>query len=231
MILYKTSTIAHGDMREEKNIVVFIGHAFDRRRYMVVPKLQHGNKVEHIRLHDTTDISLKYYCDGLISSRQDVILGVHNADCFSIFFIDEVKGIFGVAHCGWKGVLHNLPSNMIAGMVKEGSNLSDIKVVIGPGIRVCHFEVKNDVWYKFYSKEGAPMHRKQIDLPMFIKIDLAHMGVERRQIEDQKVCTSCEDKKYYSHRRDKVEEMDNKDAGSVEPAHIKSQISIIGIHE
>lgn len=199
-------------MGSKENIERFIAHAFTKDRNIVVPQLKHGNKIAHIELME--DINKNHECDGLISSRTDVVLGVGNADCFSVFFIDEASKRFGVAHCGWKGIDAGLPGRMIVEMGKKGSKLPDIKVVIGPGIRQCHFEVQNDVWDKFYPP--VELKRKLIDLSTFIKINLAKEGIKPEQIEDLNKCTFCEEKNYFSHRRDKVEP-------------INKQISIIGL--
>lgn len=212
MIHFTTSTKKDGDMNDFFNIIKFSKKNFISVRSIVSPKVQHGANIEHIKLQ--SDIDKDHICDGLISDRPDVVLGVGNADCFSLFFIDEKAQRFGVAHCGWKGILAELPQKMIVEMGKDGSMLQNIKVVIGPGIRSCHFEVQNDVWDRFYNKD-LPGLKKHIDLTTFIKIDLAKAGINFNQIEDLQKCTFCEDQ-YHSHRRDKVEP-------------IKKQISIIGL--
>ncbi len=42
-------------------------------------------------------------CDGLISDRPGVALGVRTADCVPIFFVDRVRRVIGAAHAGWRG--------------------------------------------------------------------------------------------------------------------------------
>lgn len=148
--------------------------------------------------------------DGLIANIKNSYLMITGADCFPVFFYDENKNVVSVAHCGWRGILNGLPAKMISKFISEfGSNPIDIQVFIGPGIKSCHFEVKNDVASLFEKNfKNAIINRDAkifIDLPEVIMLQLieAGVGVKSEKITTHPDCTFCEKDKWFSSRRDK----------------------------
>ncbi len=159
--------------------------------------------------------------DGLITATPGVILTITVADCLPIYFFDQTKRVVGLTHAGWRGVVKNLASKMIQKMRSEfGTDPKDVLVTIGPHIKECHFEVREDVAEQFK------------DYPEFIlrkdnKINLNLAGVVKKQLEDEGVlsehisisndCTYCLDKKYFSFRRD-------------QPERVEAMIAYIGLY-
>lgn len=148
--------------------------------------------------------------DGLVSNIKNSYLMITGADCFPVFFWDSVKNATGVAHCGWRGILKELPAKMINKFVSEfGSNPADIQVWLGPGIKSCHFEVQNDVASLFEKNfKNAIINRDHkifIDLPKVVTLQLTKAGTKPENITEHPDCTYCEKDKYFSHRRDKSE--------------------------
>ena len=71
-------------------------------------------------------------------------MGILTADCAPIFFYDPKKKIIGAAHAGWRGAYKRITKKIINFYLKNGSNLKDIYIVIGPCISQRNYEVKND---------------------------------------------------------------------------------------
>lgn len=91
-------------------------------------------------------------CDALITNQSQYLLTITVADCLPIYFYDKNKNIIALAHAGWRGVLLNITQAVIDVFLNHyDSNLEDLEVYIGPHIKDCCFEVKNDVLNQFKS--------------------------------------------------------------------------------
>jgi len=146
--------------------------------------------------------------DGLISNIKNSYLMITGADCFPVFFLNSIKNVIGITHCGWRGVLNELPAKMINKFISEfGSKPNDIQVWLGPGIKSCHFEVQNDVACLFEKKfKNAIINRGakiSIDLPKAMMLPLMEAGVKSENIIEHPDCVYCEKDKWFSYRRDK----------------------------
>ena len=166
----------------------------------------HGNRVEIV---DEDSERIIKEVDGLVTNSKNLFLTMATADCLPIYFYDPVKEVIGIAHAGWKGVAFNIVKEVIEKMIEIfNSNPINIVVYVGPHIKKCHFEVQNDVAEKF--NEYGEFVLKQddrifIDLRGLAKKQLVDIGVKEKNISASDECTHCEEKKYFSFRRDKPE--------------------------
>ena len=116
--------------------------------------------------------------------------------------------VVGLAHAGWRGVSGNIVGKMVAKIKLEFAyNPEDLMATIGPGIRQCHFEVKEDVLNKFsnFPEQIATRNgRTYIDLAAIIKLQLISAGIPHENITDAGECTYCLPDKYFSYRRAKI---------------------------
>jgi YfiH family protein len=143
-------------------------------------------------------------CDGLITASPRVALIVRTADCLPLFFVDPQRRAIGLAHVGWRGLSKRLPSRAVLALRDIcGADPARMRVVIGPAIRACCYEVGPDVAALF-----APGHvrvsrgRQLCDLPAVAREQLERAGVPRRQILDSGACTACEPDRWFSRRRE-----------------------------
>ena len=86
----------------------------------------------------------------------------------------------------------------------------DIIVGIGPSIRSCCFEVKDDVSSLFTAKYGDEVlsvrnDKQYIDLLKVTLMQLESIGVPAKNVTVSDMCTYCEKELFFSHRRDKGE--------------------------
>lgn len=149
--------------------------------------------------------------DGLVSTRDDVVLMTFFADCVPLVFYDPIKGIVGSVHSGWKGTSNLMAHEAINTFVSLGSMPKDIVVGIGHCAGVCCYEVDEPVVEAFrhnftndemknflIAKENG---KYQMDLKMANVIALMRKGLALSQIEVNDACTICGVSDYHSHRR------------------------------
>ncbi|MEI7512132.1 MAG: polyphenol oxidase family protein [Candidatus Uhrbacteria bacterium] len=168
---------------------------------LVSADLVHKTHIHVAQAVDTSHTILA--CDGFVTAETGITLTVTGADCFPVFVVDPVRRVIGIVHAGWKGIAAGIVSKLVQEMEKLGATKENLLFGIGPGIRACHFEVKEDVSSVFPDKES--IHNSHIDLPASITRQLETLGIARTQIEDCGLCTACLSDRYFSYRRDKPE--------------------------
>ena len=158
------------------------------------------------------DIYLEEYfnIDALITNKKGIILSTTSADCNLILIYDKKNNIIANVHSGWLGTLNKVVVNTINGMINNFStNPNDLICCLCPSIRICHFEVDNDVYNKFKEKYQNKKYYKfinnkwHIDLVNIIIDDLINLGVNKNNIIDSNICTMCNSDKMHSFRGNK----------------------------
>lgn len=123
-------------------------------RYLYVMSPEHGDVIKDIDdyrvdLEFTTYGSLKLVrtkekCDAIIT-EYNIPIGIFPADCECVALIDVKTGVKALAHSGWRGTLLGIVPKVISKMVRRGSKVSDILVIMGPSISKENFEIGEDV--------------------------------------------------------------------------------------
>ena len=142
--------------------------------------------------------------DGLVSNlSNNIYLQIVTADCVPIFMYDEYNGNIGLLHSGWKGTYNNIVDKGIDLFIEKKSKIDDIKVLLGPSIKGCCYEVKEDV-SSLFDKEFILVNNNKLYLDMSTKIknDLLKRDIKKKNIFISDVCT-YEHEKFHSFRRDK----------------------------
>jgi copper oxidase (laccase) domain-containing protein len=98
-----------------------------------------------------------------------------------------------MVHCGWRG----LAGGIIASAAEE---VAASAAVVGPGIGPCCYEVGDDVLAAFEDLGEGIADGRMLDLRAVASRLLARAGVASIEVSD--LCTSCNPKLFYSHRRD-----------------------------
>lgn len=183
-----------------KNREVYAGWFGKKPEQLVVAFQCHGNQIESVtKPGEFKDV------DGFMTQTPDLPLNVSIADCFPVWFHDCLTGWIAVTHCGWRGIANGIHKIQIQKLIETGSKLENIQVVIGPGIRLCHFEVGGEVGEFFplkFIRESETIGKFFVDLPGTIRQDLLELGIWQKNIEDMDRCTYCEPDFFYSYRRD-----------------------------
>ncbi|HEV8431763.1 MAG TPA: polyphenol oxidase family protein, partial [Thermoanaerobaculia bacterium] len=135
-------------------------------------------------------------CDVLWTDRRGVALGIKVADCLPVAVVDRGNNIATNIHSGWRGAAQN-----IVGKTLDRHRWVDAEAWLGPSIRVCCFEVGEEVAERFdprFVDRSYP--QPHVDLPAFTTDVLLKRGIER--IHDSQLCTRCDGSIFHSYRRD-----------------------------
>lgn len=154
--------------------------------------------------------------DGLITNKPGINLMLTFADCTPILIYDPVKKAIGNIHSGWKGTVQKIAQKAVLKMQNDyASNPKDLIVCIGPCIKKCHFEVKNDV-KNIFEEKFSYLNRNQdiiktkegqaekylIDTSLVNRLILEEVGVQAENIIDSGICTVCHSDIIHSYRKD-----------------------------
>jgi len=195
-----------GDMRTKK-LDNFL-HALNlQKKNLVLMEQVHGDKVKVVDGDEKGKVIPEI--DGMVTAKPRVVLGVKTADCLPILFYDPVEKIIGVAHAGWKGVLKKIGQKMVDLMVRNGSSPLNILVGVGPHIGGCCYTVSRQRVKRFL-KEFAELENMvysdkkgiHLDLMVPMMIQLIHSGIFKENILSSLTCTSCQNKEFFSYRKD-----------------------------
>ena len=149
--------------------------------------------------------------DGLITKEKGILLLIKVADCIPVFLYDPGGPAIGLIHAGWRGTAEGIISRGVKAMQESlGSKPEDMKSGVGPGVGICCYEVKEDVWGAFSRKRldnsvcRIDSNRQTfLDLKQAISFELIGCGVPEANIEIASECTFCNSDLFFSHRRDK----------------------------
>jgi polyphenol oxidase len=195
------------DCQVLKNRQIFLDKLGIPERDVVGVMPVHGNNTAIVTKKDSSTFIPT--ADGLITVYKNVFLSITVADCLPVILYDPEKDVLALLHCGWKGLWHNIIAEAIKKM-KENFTVcpEELLAGIGPGIGACHFEVREDLIDKFGSFPEATITRGNhnfLDLKQIAKKQMENEGLKYGNIEVSPVCTFCESKKYFSHRKDRTE--------------------------
>lgn len=182
-----------------ENIEIFIttklwnnDYPFSYKIYSL--KQVHSNKIIEVK----RDMFLKEEGDGLFTFEKNIILEVKIADCFPVFIFD--KNLIMVLHVGWRGAKEGIVQKGIE-IFKEKGDFKNIKVFLGPGIKKCCYEVKEDVANFFKDFLEKRDERIYLDLEKFIINNFLKEGIKKEKIFIFPYCTSCRNDIFYSNRK------------------------------
>ena len=152
--------------------------------------------------------------DALITDVPGLALSTYAADCAPLLFADPVRRVVGAAHAGWKGTVAKIAGKTVSALVEiYGCDPADIRVMIGPTIGSCCYEVdervEREVRASFADHEDLLQAnangRWQFDVPLANEKAMLEAGVRPEHIEHIEHldrCTSCCVDRQFSHRRE-----------------------------
>lgn len=147
--------------------------------------------------------------DALVAARRGVALAILTADCVPLVIVDPASGGLAAVHAGWRGTLAGVLAAAIARLVEEtGADAAALRVVAGPAIRACCYEVGPEVEAAFLAQDAAAEQwfhrpasgRPRLDLIAANQAQAVARGVAAAQFLDLDVCTRCHNDLFYSYR-------------------------------
>ena len=142
------------------------------------------------------------------------------ADCMAVGIYDLNRGAKALIHSGWKGTLGEISVRCVNLFKMKWSNISELKVIIGPSISKENFIVKDDIINFFNEfieetlgeKKDIYICRQEkdsynVDLRKMLIKTLYNRGIKKEQIlsveEDTYSSKQNGKYRYHSYRRDK----------------------------
>jgi polyphenol oxidase len=148
--------------------------------------------------------------DALWSSTTGSALGIKGADCLPVSLADMKNGVMANIHSGWRGAVQRITLETLD--VLERETLLDAtaaQVWLGPSIRVCCFEVGEEVVDELRASYAdaetfvdRSRPRPHVDLAGLTTARLVERGFPLSGIHDSGLCTRCEGSIFHSFRRD-----------------------------
>lgn len=151
--------------------------------------------------------------DAFVTNNKDIAIAILTADCAPILFGDNINGVIGAAHAGWKGAFTGVIENTIKLMLEKGAKLNNISAAIGPCIEQCSYEVSQEYYDNFIEQSldnsgfFAPrIHNDELiegkflfNLKEYCQNRLLKSGIEN--IETLPNDTCAEEDAFFSNRR------------------------------
>lgn len=143
-------------------------------------------------------------CDALWSDEPHVSLGIKTADCLSVAMLDPAHSVVANAHSGWRGAMQGITAATVDALARETAfDPLTAFAYLGPSIRVCCFEVGEEVAAQFDPRFVDRTRTKpHVDLVAFTTDVLRARGFADERISDSELCTRCEGSIFHSYRRD-----------------------------
>jgi len=150
-------------------------------------------------------------CDGLLTDEGGVGVVVQSADCVPLLLWASKVKVVAAVHAGWRGTLARIAPLVVSRLNEVyGASVEEIHVAIGPAIRVCCYEVGDEVISAFaeggmdvdrISRPG-PRGRRHLDLVEENRAEIVASGIAAERVYDSGLCTFCENDRFYSFRRE-----------------------------
>jgi len=141
--------------------------------------------------------------DALITGLHGVPLLIRIADCAGILIYDPRKKIIANIHAGWRGLAGGVIASCVDRMRAEFScDPRNMFAAISPMLGPCcakFSDPKNELpsFMQKYILEG-----NKVDLWAAAEDQLRDCGIKTRNIENARICTSCNISEFFSYRRE-----------------------------
>lgn len=191
----------------ENRLLFFKNHHLDTK-IIISAGLIHKDKV--VVISKTDKHSFISNCDALITNQNNCLLTITVADCLPIYFYDKNKKVIALAHAGWRGVTSKIVTKVIEAFTNHyDSDINDIEVFIGPHIKDCHFEIKDNILSQFETSGLVIRNSKTyVNLSKIVKNQLLQLKINSKSINISEECTYCLSDKYFSFRKGAPKELD-----------------------
>ena len=167
--------------------------------------------LEHFKSLNNDD---GYTADGYVTDVPGLVLAVKTADCVPVLLSAKRDGrvfAIGAVHAGWRGTAGRICENAVKELCELGAKPHEISVAIGPSAMSCCYEVGEEVLVAMREAIGeradayfsfTDSGRMFVDLKGINASILHECGVPYENMDISELCTICEPRYFYSHRRD-----------------------------
>ena len=207
---YKSLNCSSSNYDEKKNVygnrLIAIKNLNLNKKKLILIKQTHSSKVIRITKNN---LDKKIEADGIITSLNDVVLGILTADCAPVIIYDDNNKFVCNLHSGWKGSLNNISEKAIKLFDKYQIKRKKLTAIVGPCLGVKNYEVdkkfkkrfieKNAKYTKFFRYKNK--NKSYFNLRALINYQLSELGLKK--IYNINRDTYSNDNLFFSHRRSK----------------------------
>ncbi len=209
---FNTLNLGHGPGDGPLNIranMERIAVAFGLDNSVFTVRQVHGKEV--VVLKTAPDMSsVRPEADAIVTAAPGIAIGVLTADCVPVLMCDPSGGAIAAVHAGWRGLVAGVIEEAFSVMTEDfGARAGDCVAAIGPHIGPCCYEVSEDLVARFrdrgmggeifFNRNDGALH---LDLGCAVLDVLLGMGILPGNINGPGPCTACDEKKFFSYRRD-----------------------------
>jgi YfiH family protein len=187
-----------------ENRLIAIKNLNLNKKKLILITQTHSSKVIRITKNNL-DKNIK--ADGVITSLNNVILGILTADCAPVIIYDDKNKFVCNLHSGWKGSLNNISQTAIKLFDKYQIKRKNLTAIVGPCLGAKNYEVDKNFQRMFieknikYSKFFRYKNKKKsyFNLRALINYQLSELGLKK--IYNINRDTYSSENLFFSHRR------------------------------
>ena len=168
----------------------------------------HGNAIVHMGSKEAIPA---LEADGMLTTEQNVLLGIRTADCVPILLVAPHKRSVGALHAGWRGTQQAIALRAV-GICTEQWDVAatQLWVALGPSIGGCCYQVGHEIGEPLFARwgDGQPAtwnprgEKGYLDLRAINRMQFIQAGVPQTQIHNVGPCTFCHPDEFTSARRE-----------------------------
>ncbi len=199
-------SISNGDSKKKvsKNRFIAMKNLNIDKKKLILINQTHSSKVIRI---NKNNLNKNIEADGIITSLNNVVLGVLTADCAPIFIYDNKNKFVCNLHSGWKGSLNNISQKAIQLFDKYKIKRQNLTAIIGPCLCANNYEVDKKFQRKFINKDirytkffrNKNKVKSYFNLRALINFQLSELGLKK--IYNINRDTYSNENLFFSHRR------------------------------
>jgi polyphenol oxidase len=150
--------------------------------------------------------------DALITTRSGLTLCAYSADCLLIYYVAIDTPLVAIAHAGCRGTLGSMAEKVVSRIrSRYGVKPGRLLTYLAPTICKNCYTIDSSLAAKF-SDVGwsGSAYCEQIDgdlwklnLSEINRAQLIRAGINKENIDQSSLCTSCRSDLFYSYRRDR----------------------------
>lgn len=213
-LVCRMSTRTLGDMRPGKKTVSNVERLLDPvglpLTRLVGMRQIHADTIKIVGEYKNKKIFRE--CDGLVTLQKHTVISVHTADCVPLFFYAPDIHAVAVAHAGWRGTIANIACGVVNRLKFLGSDPHQMIAAIGPHIGGCCYDVDKERYLQFVHafRRDSGVTRSAgkkyfVDIGRANYLQLLTAGVKLKHIDAPITCTSCQNDRYFSYRKETKE--------------------------
>ncbi|PIR49079.1 hypothetical protein COU80_01555 [Candidatus Peregrinibacteria bacterium CG10_big_fil_rev_8_21_14_0_10_55_24] len=173
---------------------------------MIADRMSMENIAGLEQVHGNTTIRVEgpiartQQADGVITNQCNLVLTVRTADCQSFVAYAPMRGVIGVLHVGWRGLIAGAIPAFFAQLHKEwGITPQEVLMAAGPSL-CTHCAEFTDPIAELPAMDPVYFHGRHVDLRSAADHQILALGVKPQHLERQAECTCCQHNQYWTYR-------------------------------